>query len=104
MEKEEFLTVKETAELLGVQINTIYYLVKVGRLKRYPIGRLRFRRMHVEQVMKEREFLTVKEAADLLLVHTSTIHLMVRKGCLKPYSVGKRLCFRRENVQALLGK
>jgi len=105
MEEEEFLTAKEVAELLQIRPSSIYNLVKLGRLKRYPIGRrLRFRRTAVEQFMEERKLLTVKEAADLLLVHTSTIHLMVRRGCLKTYPVGKRLCLKREDVHALLGK
>jgi len=115
--EEEFLTVKEAAKWLGVQITTIYRLVKLGRLKGYSIGRpLRFRRTDIEQLLErhrvgdpwvskaESEFLTMKEAADLLLVHTSTIHLMVRRGRLNPYPVGKRLCFKREDVYALLGR
>ena len=102
MEEEEFLTAKEAAELLGMRPTSIYNLVKSGRLKRYPIWPIRFRRTHVEQLMKERELLTAKEAADLLLVHTSTIHLMVRRGHLKPYVIGNRLRFKREDIDALL--
>jgi len=104
MEEEEFLTVKEVAELLRMRPGSIYNLVKSGRLKRYPIGRLRFRRTAVEQLMKERELLTVDEAANLLLVHTSTIHHMVREGRLKAYLMGKRLRFKREDINALAKK
>ncbi len=104
METEEFLTVKEAAELLGTPSKNIYNLVRSGRLKRYPIGRLRFRRKHVEQLKEERELLTVKEVADLLLVHTSTIHIMVREGRLKAYRIGKSLRFKREDVLGLLGR
>ncbi len=102
MEEEEFLTTKEVAELLRIRPTSIYNLVKSGRLKRYPIWPIRFRRTHVEQLMKERELLTVNEAANLLLVHPSTIHHMVREGRLKAYPIGKRLRFKREDVQALL--
>ncbi len=104
MEKEEFLTVKEAAELLGTPSKNIYNLVKSGRLKRYPIGRLRFRRKHVEQLMEEKEMLTVHEAANLLVVHPTIIHRMVREGRLKAYPVGKRICFKREDINALLGR
>jgi len=102
MEEEELLTVKKAAQRLQLSPSTIYNLVSQGRLKRYPIGRLRFRLTAVEQLMEERELLTAKEAADLLLVHTSTIHLMVRRGHLKPYAIGKRLRFKREDIDALL--
>ena len=78
--------------------------MKVDRLERYPIGRLRFRRTHVEQLMKERELSTVKEVANLLQVQAVTIRRMVRDGRLKPYSIGERLRFRREDVHALLGR
>ena len=123
MEKEEFLTAEEAAKRLQVHSNTIYAMVKLGRLKGYSIRRGRpirrrlcFKRTDIEQLLErhrmgdpwarktEDEFMTMKEAADLLLVHTSTIHLMVRRGCLKTYPVGKRLCFKREDVHALLGK
>jgi len=104
MEEEEFLTTKEVAELLRIRPSSIYNLVKSGRLKRYPIGRLRFRRTAVEHLMKERELLTVDEAANLLLVHTSTIHHMVREGRLKAYLMGKRLRFKREDINALAKK
>ena len=103
MEEEEFLTVKEAAEWLGVCVGTIYAMVRQGRLKHYPIGwRLSFRRTHIEQLMEDRKLLTVNEVANLLLVHTSTIHLMVRKGRLRAYRIGERLRFRREDINALL--
>ena len=123
MEEEEPLTAEEAAKRLQVHSNTIYAMVRLGRLKGYSIRRGRpirrrlcFKRTDIEQLLerhrmgdpwarkKEDEFMTMKEAADLLLVHTSTIHLMARRGCLKTYPVGKRLCFKREDVHALLGE
>ena len=104
LEGDEFLTVKEAAELLRVRPSTIYNLVSQGRLKRYPIGPLSFRRTDVKQLMEEKELLTVKEAADLLLVHPSIIRHMVKEGRLKAYPIGKRLRFKREDINALLGR
>ena len=103
MEEKEFLTVKEAAERLRVSPSTIYRLVELGRLKRYPIGwRLRFRRTEVERLMEEKELLTVKEAAELLLVHTSTIHRVVREGRLKAHHIGGHLRFKRKDIHAFL--
>ena len=48
MEKEEFLTADEAAKRLRVSSNTIYAMVKQGRLKVYHVGKqLRFRREDV---------------------------------------------------------
>jgi excisionase family DNA binding protein len=103
MEKEELLTVKQAAERLQLSPSTIYYLVKRGRLKRYPLGRLRFTRTDIEQLMaEEKGYLTVKEVAEWLRVAPSTVHKMVKQGRLKVYHVGKQLRFRREDVFAFL--
>ena len=104
MEEEEFLTVKEAAELLRMRPTSIYNLVKSGRLKRYPIWPIRFRRTHVEQLIEERELLTVNEAATLLLVHPSIIRHMVKEGRLRAYRIGERLRFKWKDVYTLLGK
>ena len=103
MEEEEFLTTKEAAELLRVRPSTIYYLVKRGRLKRYPLGRLRFTRTDIEQLMaEEKGYLTVKEVAEWLRVAPSTVHKMVKQGRLKVYHGWKRQRFKRKDIYALL--
>ena len=134
MEEEEFLTAREAAKWLQVHRNTIYAMVKEGRLKGYSLRPIRpfrpsrpslrgyssrrclcFRRTDIEQLlerhrvrdswaMAKNEFVTVQEAANLLLVHPSIIRHMVKEGRLKAYPIGKRLRFKREDIKALLGK
>jgi len=116
-EGDEFLTVKEVAERLRIDRNTIYRMRKLGQLKGYHIrGHLCLRRTDIEQHLgghrvedpgvsvAEKQFLTVREAANLLLVHPVIIHRMVREGRLKLYPMGESLYLRREDVLALLGK
>ena len=103
MEEEELLTVKQAAERLQVSPSTIYYLVKRGRLKHYPLGRLRFTRTDIEQLMaEEKGYLTVKEVAEWLRVTPSTVHKMVKQGRLKVYRGWKRQRFKRKDIYALL--
>ena len=103
MEEEELLTVKQAAERLQVSPSTIYYLVKRGRLKRYPLGGLRFTRTDIEQLMaEEKGYLTVKEVAEWLRVAPSTVHKMVKQGRLKVYRGWKRQRFKRKDIYALL--
>ncbi len=103
MEEEELLTVKQTAERLQVSPSTIYYLVKRGRLKRYPLGGLRFTRTDIEQLMSEEKgYLTVKEVAEWLRVAPSTVHKMVKQGRLRVYRGWKRQRFKRKDIYALL--
>ncbi len=103
MEEKELLTVKEVAERLQLSPSTIYYLVKRGRLKRYPLGRLRFTRTDIEQVMaEEKGYLSVKEVAEWLRVAPSTVHKMVKQGRLKVYHGWKRQRFKRKDIYALL--
>ncbi len=103
MGEEELLTVKQAAERLQVSPSTIYYLVKRGRLKRYPLGGLRFTRTDIEQLMaEEKGYLSVKEVAEWLRVTPKTIRRMVKQGRLKVYHIGKQLRFRREEINAFL--
>ena len=39
MKKKEFITARETADTLRVNIMTIYRYIKAGRLKAYKIGK-----------------------------------------------------------------
>jgi len=54
MEEEEFLTVKEVAECLGVSPKTIYRMVKQGRLRFYSARRhLYFKRKDVSTLLRK---------------------------------------------------
>ena len=55
MEGDEFLTLREAAELLRVQADTVSGLTKRERVKSYSLGgQLFFRRTDIEQLMERR--------------------------------------------------
>lgn len=54
MSNSELLTIRETAELLKVHINTVRFWVKVGLLKGYKIGSvIRLKKRQVFKALKE---------------------------------------------------
>jgi excisionase family DNA binding protein len=55
LEGDEFLTLKEAAELLRVQPNTVYDLMKWERVEGYSLRGWRFfRRTDIEQLLERR--------------------------------------------------
>ncbi len=55
LEGDEFLTLKEVAELLQVQPNAVYNLTKWERVRSYSLGgRQFFRRKDIEQFLERR--------------------------------------------------
>jgi len=62
MDKTEFLTAKDVAELLSVAPKTVYRLVDEGRLVARQIGgegRLYFRLEDIKEMMKEKKRFTI---------------------------------------------
>ena len=62
VEKPEVLTVDEVSDLLKVSPQTIYNMVKDGRLPASKVGReWRFNRIEIEKVLKPQEISIVDE-------------------------------------------
>jgi len=53
--------------------------------------------------MEEDEFLTTKEVAERLRMHRNTIYRMMKLGQLKGYHIRGHLCFKRTDIEQLLG-
>lgn len=124
---EDFLTMDETAALLGVNRGTVYRMVADGRLSPHPqtIGRhVVYERAQVEALKRSmhpeeepappsakkngvtpslENFLTKDEAAELLGVNPNSIKRMVADGRLVPLSkvVGHHYLYERSQVEEL---
>jgi excisionase family DNA binding protein len=53
--------------------------------------------------MEEDEFLTANEVAERLRMHRNIIYRMMKLGQLKGYHIRGRICFRRTDIEQLLG-
>ncbi len=53
--------------------------------------------------MGEEEFLTAKEVAEQLRMHRNIVYRMMKLGQLKGYHIRGLICFRRTDIEQLLG-
>jgi len=105
--EENFISVMEAAELMGVHRMTVFEKIKTGQIKAHRVGRhyvieksqlLKAEETPVQYPSLVRDHVSVMELADLMNSNRKTIQYQIQTGKIKATKVGRRYVIARENL------
>jgi len=105
--KEDFISVIEAAEIVGVHRTTLFRKIKSGQMKAHRVGRhyvieksqiLKAKEEPLKYPVLIRDHVSVMELADLLRSNRKTIHYQIQTGKIKAAKIGHRYVIARENL------
>ncbi|MGE0267764.1 MAG: excisionase family DNA-binding protein [Candidatus Omnitrophota bacterium] len=107
LDSEEFVSVIEAAEILGVHRMTVFEKIKKGQIKALRVGRhyviekkqiIQSKETPLQHPALIREHVSVMELADLLNSNRKTIHYQIQTGKIRATRIGRRYVIAREDI------
>lgn len=105
--EEEFISVMEAAELMGVHRMTVFEKIKSGHIKAHRVGRhyvieksqiLKSKEVPIQYPALIRDHVSVMELAELLNSNRKTIQYQIQTGKIKATKVGRHYVIAREHL------